>query len=182
MRGIFVVLSGLVMVAGCASLQLQTRVRLLPPTDAAGLACVNQCDGQLKQCQSACKQRQQACTQTLDPQIEARHAEALKQYAADLQRYAMALRHAELQMRLEWLHRHPFRHPHADLWWEPWPRYGFPYAEPIPPSREAIRAELEQSACPSDCGCLPAFDTCFTGCGGKRITETVCVANCPATK
>jgi hypothetical protein len=47
------------------------------------------------------------------------------------------------------------------------------------PTRESVRAQLEKTQCKDDCGCLPAYDTCFVGCGGQRVTETLCVTNCP---
>lgn len=182
MRRIVVGLIALLTLAGCATPQMQTQVRLIPPIEAAGRVCVRSCETQLAQCQSVCQTRQQACIKSLEPDIEAAYADALKQYALDLQRYAIALRHYELQMRLEWLHRFPHRHPFDGLWWEPWPPYHVPYAEPVLPTRDALRTALEKTRCPSDCGCLPTFDTCFTGCGGQRVNETVCVANCPTAK
>ncbi len=30
--------------------------------------------------------------------------------------------------------------------------------------------------------CLPAYDACFLGCGGQRVSETVCIRNCPPEK
>ena len=116
----------------------------------------------------------------LDPQVEARYAEALKRYELELKQYAAALRHYEMQMRFEWMNRYPFQ----PYWWDPWPGpyYPPPYPEPDMPTRESVRAQLEKSECKADCGCLPAYDTCFVGCGGQRITETVCIRNCPLAK
>jgi hypothetical protein len=34
--------------------------------------------------------------------------------------------------------------------------------------------------CDPGCGCQAAYDGCFVACGGKRIPEQRCVANCPA--
>ena len=94
-------------------------------------------------------------------------------------RYAAALRHYEMELQFGWLHRYPFRDP---WWWDPWPWTYFPppYREPVMPTREGVRARLEKEHCQADCGCLPAYDACFTGCGGQIVRETVCVKNCPA--
>ena len=165
--------------AGCATPQYQTRVRLIPPTDAQGRDCVEGCEAQKDACQNDCKTRYQACVKDIEPRVEARYVEALKQYESDLKQYAVALRHYEMQLQFDWVHGYPYHHPY---WWHPWPRPYFPYREPVMPTRESVREKLERTNCQSDCGCLPAYDTCFAGCGGKRLTESVCIKNCPPEK
>ncbi|MHB1214893.1 MAG: hypothetical protein ACYCY9_07905 [Thiobacillus sp.] len=167
--------------AGCATPQYQTSVRLIPPTDARGLTCVQDCEARKVTCQAECQTRYQACAKALEPQVEARYNDALKQYERDLKQYAAALRHYEMELRFEWLYNYPYRHP---FWWDPWPGPYFPppYDEPVMPTREGVRAQLEKSECRADCGCLPAYDGCFVGCGGQRVTETVCIRNCPPDK
>lgn len=169
------------LVAGCATPQYQTTIRLIPPADAQGRACVQRCDTTRAACQSDCQARYQACTKALAPQVEARYAEALRQYELDLKRYAAALRRYEMELRFQWMNAYPFGYPY---WWDPWPMpsYPFPYPEPVMPTREGVRAKLEKTQCQADCGCLPAWDTCFVGCGGQRVSETVCVRNCPPGK
>lgn len=166
---------------GCATPQYQTHVRLIPPADAQGQNCVRACEAQKNICQTNCQSRYQTCVKDLEPQLEAHYAEALRQYGNELRRYATALRHYEMQLRFEWLNSYPFHHPYG---WEPWPAPSFPplYPEPVMPTRDGVRMQLEKSNCPSDCNCLPAYDTCFIGCGGQRLTETVCIQNCPAEK
>jgi hypothetical protein len=166
---------------GCATPQYQTHVRLIPPADAQGRDCVQACEAQKNICQTRCQTRYQACVKDLEPQLEARYAEALSQYGNELRRYATALRHYEMQLRFEWLNSYPYHHPYG---WYPWPVPYLPppYPEPVMPTREGVRAQLEKSNCQSDCNCLPAYDTCFIGCGGQRLTETVCIRNCPAEK
>ncbi len=173
-----VFLAALLLLAGCATPQYQTTVRLIPPADVAGRACVEGCETRKNACQATCQTRYQACTKALEPQVEARHAEALKQYELDLRRYAAALRHYEMQLRFEWMYSYPFHHPY---WWDPWPGPYFPppMDEPVMPTREGVRAQLEKANCQDDCGCLPAYDTCFTGCGGRIVKETTCIENCP---
>lgn len=164
--------------AGCATPQYQTTVRLIPPDDAQGQACVQDCEVRKTACQSDCQVRYQACAARLAPQVEAHYVEALKQYELDLKRYAAALRHYEMQLHLEWLRSFPYHHPFR---WDPWPGHYFPppYPEPEMPTREGVRADLEKTNCQADCGCLSAYDACFVGCGGQRVSETVCVRNCP---
>lgn len=174
-------LAALLLLAGCATPQYQAQVRFVPPADAVGRACVQDCESNKAACQADCQARFQACTKALEPQVEAAYAEALKQYELELRHYAAALRHYELQLRFEWLHSYPFYHPY---WWNPWPGPYFPppYPEPVMPTREAVRARLETKHCQADCGCLPAYDACFTGCGGQRISETLCIRNCPPAR
>lgn len=167
--------------AGCATPQYQTHVRLIPPTDAQGRVCVQGCEAQKSACQTDCKIRSQSCVKDIEPQVEAHYAEVLKQYEHDLKQYAAALRHYEMQLRFNWLNSYPYPHPYA---WYPRmaPTYPPPYPEPVMPTREGVRARLQTSSCQADCGCLPAYDVCFVGCGGQRLVETVCVKNCPPAK
>ena len=166
---------------GCATPQYQTRVHLIPPTDARGLACVQDCEAQKVTCQAECQAHYQACVKAIEPQVEARYSDALKQYERDLRQYAAALRHYEMELRFEWLYSYPYRQP---FWWNPWPGPYFPppYHEPAMPTRDSVRAQLEATQCQADCGCLPAYDSCFVGCGGQRVTETICISDCPPDK
>ena len=174
----FAALGLLAALAGCATPQYQTSVRLVLPADAAGRACVQGCETRKAACQTDCQTRYQACTKDLEPQLEARYAEALKRYELDLKRYAAALRQYEMELRFDWLSSYAYPYPY---WWDPWPRPYFPPPSPGPvmPTRDSVRAQLEKTHCQTDCGCLPAYDTCFVGCGGQIEREKVCVKNCP---
>lgn len=170
------------LLAGCATPQYQTTVRFVPPADAAGRACVEACEAKKAACQAGCQARYTACAKGLDAEAEAHYTEALKQYETDLKRYAAALRRYEMDLRFDGLHAwpyygYPYRHFHG---FGPWPRPWYPPPpEPAMPTREGVRAQLEKTRCQADCGCLPAYDACYTGCGGQRIPETVCIKNCP---
>lgn len=183
MRGL---LPGMVLLlgvlAGCATPQYQTSVRLIPPDDAQGLACVQACDARKTACQADCQRRYQACVKDLEPQVEARYVEALQRYELELKQYAAELRHYEMQLQFDWMFSYPYYYPY--YWWDPWPRSYFPpsYREPVMPTRDGVRAQLAKSNCQDDCGCLPAYDDCFTGCGGRIVRETVCIRNCPPGK
>ncbi len=168
-----------VALAGCATPQYQTRVQFIPPADAAGRACVQGCEKTRSACQADCGARYQACVQGVDAEVEARYAEALARYETELRQYAAALRQYEMQLRFEWLHAYPHRRPYG---WGMWPPLPPSYREPQPPTREGVRAQRVKETCHDDCNCQPAFDACFVGCGGQRITETFCIKHCPPAK
>jgi len=175
--------------AGCAAPQYQTNVSLIPPVDAAGRACVQACEtgketGKLA-CQADCQSRFRACAESIEPQVEARYTEALSQFENDLGQYVAALRSYEVQLSFAWMNSYPF-YPYGwgmwgEPWLGPWPGMYYPPPYPVPtmPTRAEVRALLEKENCQADCGCQPAYDACFVGCGGQRITETVCIKNCP---
>jgi hypothetical protein len=154
--------------AGCAPPRYQTVYRLEPPADAAGRVCIERCAGGLTDCQSRCAQAYQVCAQALEPLFQERYAQALQRYEDALDRYAAELRHYELQAWLSW----------RRWWYDPWPLW-FPYPPPRKPSREAVREELRKERCTEDCGCLTQHEACFLACGGRKIAEERCVADCP---
>lgn len=158
--------------AGCATPRYQTVHRLEPPADPAGLACIGKCSDQLAACQARCAEAYQACVQSMEPLFQERYAEALRQYELALDRYAAELRAYELQHWLAWRH--------GGWWYDPWPGpYWYPYPPPRKPLREVVMNKLRKERCVEDCGCLAAHEACFLACGGRKITEERCVANCP---
>lgn len=167
------------LLGGCAAPQYQTNVSLIPPEDVAGRSCVQGCDTARGACEASCQRRYQACATALEPQVEAHYEAALKQYESDLRQYAAALRHYEMQLQFEWMRGDFYPYPYA--WWHPWPWPVFSpvYREPVMPSRDSVRARLLKSECRQDCGCQPAYEACFAGCGGQIMRETVCIRNCP---
>lgn len=171
------------LLAGCATPVYQTNVQLIPPADVAGRNCVADCEAKRTLCQNDCRVRYEACAKDVEPQVEARYVEALAQYEADLRRYAAALRHYEMELHFSWVHSYPYAYPWGwGGWgWYPWPvpMYFPPYPAPALPTRDGVRARLIDTSCQADCGCLPAFDACYVGCGGQILKETVCVKHCP---
>lgn len=161
------------LLSACATPRYQTVYRLEPPTDAAGLACVEKCSTQLAACQAQCAKTYQACVQSVEPFFQERYDQALERYEQALDRYAAELRSYELQYWLYWRH--------GGWWYDPWPGpHGYPYPPPRRPSREAVREALIKERCVEDCGCLAQHETCFIACGGRQIAEERCVANCPS--
>lgn len=66
------------MLSACATPRYQTVHRLEPPADAAGLACIEKCSGQLSVCQAQCAEAYQVCVQSLEPLVQARYLQALE--------------------------------------------------------------------------------------------------------
>jgi len=167
--------------AGCATPQYQTVYRYELPEDSKGLACLQDCEQKKETCQSDCKARYQACQKDIEPLVEERYLQALKEYENDLRHYALALRQYEIQQWLYW--PHDYWPHHRGFYAYPWPGPYFPppYFSPVMPTREGVKAALEKEKCQADCGCLSAYDTCYVGCGGKRIPETICINNCGNT-
>lgn len=172
------------LLGGCATPHYQKFYRHEPPADPQGIACVQGCDEKKQGCQADCRSRYQACLARIEPEVEGRYLEALKQYEQDLMEYSHALRHYEMQLDFyywpgyHWYPRYGYWYP----WyaWNPWPAPAV-WLPPVPsqPTRDSVRAWLARQNCQDDCGCLPAYDACFTACGGKVIEETRCVKNCP---
>lgn len=168
--------------AGCATPRYETVRSLEPPAGEEGRVCARACEASLAACQKDCQVAWQACADRVEPQVEGRFAQALKAYAQDLRRYRRDLDWYEWDMWLGW------NHGPGGFWYSPWPYHPWPRAhfwiDPPgdPPTREEVRAGLLKAQCQDDCGCLTRHEACFLGCGGKVVSETRCVANCPAGK
>lgn len=164
--------------AGCASPRYQTAYRYEPPLEATGRACLEKCEQKLASCQQCCTVDYQACLQRIEPQVNERYNAVLKRYQVEMEQYRWELRRYEFYLSLNrnhdfWYGGHGFYHP--------WPRpYYFPPIPPGKPSRDEVFNQLQKEKCAMDCGCQTTYDACFLGCGGKRIPETRCIANCPA--
>lgn len=163
---------------GCAapSPRYQSAYRYEPPTDSAGRACLEKCGQKLEGCRQRCTADYKACLVRIEPLVEGRYNEALKRYEAELDRYRLELDRYQLYLSLSW---------HDSFWYgpgffHPWPGpYYFPPVAPRRPSRDEAFSRLRQEQCQEDCSCQPLYDACFLTCGGKRIVEERCVANCP---
>lgn len=166
----------------CATPRYEATSRYEPPVGAEGLACIRSCEATLSACRSDCQAAWQACTARVEPQVEEGYARALKAYADELRRYRLALDRYAWDMWLGW------GHGYGGLGYSPWSYYPWPgyfpapAPPPQPPTRETVRANLHQAQCQDDCGCQAKYDACYQGCGGRVVSETRCVANCPAGK
>ena len=173
---LFFVVLILASLAACISPRYQTAYRYEAPTDAAGRACLTQCEPKSSHCKTQCAEKHQACVKDLDPQIEARFAQKTQQYQRDFHYYLYAL---ELYQRRLSLGFYSYDPRYAYYYgYEP----SFPPIPPFKPSREQIAAQLVQQQCDRDCGCQTIYDACFLGCGGKKIPEVKCVAHCAPEK
>lgn len=167
--------------AGCAGPRYQTAYRYEPPADPAGQACVAGCEAALADCRGRCEAEWKTCAARVEPEVEDRYLETLKDYEEDLRRYYLELRRYELDVWLGWGPWWPDGHWRAGGYWHAYP--WFPPSHPMPPAaqptRDSARQALLKERCREDCGCQGEQDRCFTACGGQRIAETRCVANCP---
>ncbi len=169
-------LAALLAVAGCMSPRYQTIYRYEPPTDAAGRACLEQCEQKIAICKNQCQEKHQACVKSIEPMVEARYQESLQRYQRELHYYQHAVEIYQRQLTLGWYYYDPY--------YGGWPYfYGyeprFPPTPPYQPDRERIARQVIQQQCDRDCGCQSIYDACFLSCGGKKIPEVKCVAHCP---
>jgi len=167
--------------AGCASPipRYQSAYRYEPPADSAGQACLEKCGQKMEVCQQRCTADYQTCLAGIEPLVEGRYGEALKRYAVEMDRYRWEMERYQLYLSLSWhdsfWYGHGFHHP--------WPGpYYFPPVAPKKPSRDGEIDRLRKEKCEVECGCQPIHDACFLSCGGKRISEVKCIADCPEGK
>lgn len=171
-----------VLLAGCAGApRHETVTERLPLVGAEADACLAACATSLLACQRACEDLYQDCLRRVEPGVDEHYRQALERHAGELERYRRALTDYRLDFWLGWYH------DHAGLAYHPWawgPYWGPPWpACPPPPlpSRAEVAATYREAQCGGDCGCQAADDACFQACGGRLVTRTRCVANCPAT-
>lgn len=167
----WLLLALLALVAGCATPRYQTVYRYEPPADPAARPCLARCEDELGECGTRCRNDYQACLKGIEGEVGKEYAEALKRYANALELYRFEIERARFNAWLDW--RNGF------WWYDPWPPYYISAMPPIAPSQEAIRARLARERCDDDCGCSARHDACFAGCGGTKVEETRCIANCP---
>lgn len=182
MRIYYFSLAVAILLAGCASPRYQTAYRYEAPSDAAGRACLARCEPQLAVCKADCKIHYDACVKRVEPEIAVRFDEALKQYDFEYRRYQQDLLNFNWHYSFGWGyygHGHGYGYGMFYPWHDP---FFYQPSPPNPPSRERIHARVVQEKCSADCGCQSAYDGCFLSCGGKKIPETKCVANCPQGK
>ena len=167
---------------GCAGPRYQTVYRLEPPGDPAALACLADCERELGACTEDCRDRYAVCAEAVEAEGEARYQDALKRYEGARDQYRRDLDRYHLSLSIGWGRGGGW---YGAGWHDPWWPYGFygpryyPPQPPQPPSRAAVLASVRAQRCNSDCGCQPSYETCFIGCGGSKVPERRCIANCP---
>jgi hypothetical protein len=169
-------LAALLAAAGCMSPRYQTLYRYEPPTDVAGKVCLEQCEQKIAGCKNHCEEKYGACVKSVEPMIEQHYEESMRRYQRELNYYYHAVEIYQRQITLGWYYYDPY--------YGSWPYfYGyeprFPPIPPFQPNRERIARQVIQQQCDRDCGCQSVYDACFLGCGGIKIPEVKCVANCP---
>ncbi len=167
--------------AGCASQspRYQSAYRYEPPAGSAGQACLSKCGHKMAACQQRCTSDYQTCLAGIAPLVEGRYGEALKRYATELERYRWELQSYQFYQSLSW--QESFLYDRG--FYRPWPGpYLIPPVAPLKPSRDEEFDRLRKEKCEVECGCQPVYDACFVACGGKRIEEVKCVADCPEGK
>jgi len=172
-RLLFLAAGAVILLGACVTPRFETVYRLEPPEHAAGRVCLVQCEDRLKACQADCGRSYQTCLEAIGPLVDEAYAEALRHYAFDLDSYAASLQHYEMQLWMGW---------HHGPWWFS-PGWSYPYyvSRPPPrPTRTQIRERLIAEKCDKDCGCQPVYEACFLACGGRKVGEERCIANCPA--
>ena len=75
--------------AGCTvfSPRYQITHRYEPPTDPAGIACLEKCTQKLEMCQQSCQSTYQACLKRIEPLAEERYRKAVERYDEELDTY-----------------------------------------------------------------------------------------------
>jgi len=178
MRTIYFAVVIALILSGCASPRYQTLYRYDPPADAVGRACLARCEPKLAECKADCKTAYEACVKRVGPEIDARYDEALRRFDDEYRRYRQEWINFNFHYSFGWGHFSP-GYGFYDPWHDPFFHQPTP---PNPPSREQIQARVHKEKCPADCGCQQPYDACFLTCGGKKIPETKCIANCPQGK
>jgi hypothetical protein len=177
-RGVMVLLGVVMAMGGCATPRYQTIYRYEPPSDQAGRSCLNTCEQKLSRCQDHCAADYQACVNEIGPEVEKRYGAALKRYENELAIYQAERQRYELISLMNW--NYPFWGPGR---YSAWPGYyDFPPIPPTKPDHKYYFEQVQGEKCARDCGCQPLYDACFLGCGGKKIPEVRCIANCPKEK
>ncbi|MBI5460951.1 MAG: hypothetical protein HY941_02055 [Gammaproteobacteria bacterium] len=172
-----------VMLWSCTAPRYQTFYRYEPPTDAAARTCLARCEQAQKTCLDRCGKNYTACVRALEPEAQARHADALKRYAGEWEQYQRDLNRYQLSISLGCGHGGGWYGAGAyDPWW-PYGGYRPYYYPPEPPQQPSYADELSTLSaekCARDCGCQPGYDACFLSCGGRKLPEQRCIADCPA--
>ena len=173
-------LAGLaLLLAGCAGPRYATEVRYIPPTGEAGQACLKGCHTDMRACQADCQSRREACIANIGPQVDAAFDQALRQYEAERRVYMRERQFYQLDRSLHiGFHRDPFYYGYPAPFWYTDRYFDDPPVPPEAPSRAAIREQVIDEQCNIDCGCQPAFDQCYVGCGGQVERRVVCIENC----
>lgn len=179
--------------SACATPRYQSAYRNEPPTDAAGRSCLTLCERNLESCRDACVTQHTACVQTIAAEARLRYDESVKFYQGELAQYGRDLDSYHLSLSLGWGFHNGghgagwYDSPWPHAWPHEWPYGGYgphsyPPVPPEPPSYAEELARLRAAKCDRDCGCQPNYDACFLSCGGRKVPQLRCIANCPPAR
>lgn len=170
------------LLCSCTTPRHQLSYRYDPPGDAAGQACLRQCEQSQQVCFYACRARHENCVRDLEPEVRQRYNDALARYADEMAQYQRDLDSYYLSLSLGWGYHDGW---YGAGWYTPyWPYGGYRpyYAAPVPPQPPSYADELTQlraQRCDRDCACQPEYDACFLSCGGSKTLQQRCFAHCP---
>jgi hypothetical protein len=167
---------------GCAGPRYQTFYRYEPPTDPATRSCLVDCEQTQKACLDRCRTNYSACVRLIEPEAQVRHDNAMRYYEGELAQYRRDLDRYQFNISLGWWnHGGWYGAGWHDYWWpyDGYQPYYYPPQPPRPPSYAEELGKLSAQKCDRDCGCQPDYDACFLGCGGRKVPEQRCIANCP---
>ena len=180
MRTLLLLLTILVL-GGCAP-KYRTTYTYIEPQDPQVKSCIESCEAKRAACRETCAAAFQKCKVKADAIGKKNYERKLQQYYHDLELYTARLRRYQLERDLFYGSGFcyggygcgPFYRP---IFWEPSP--ALTLRRPVKPNlqEEIMQAELKE--CRIDCGCQQKFDDCFQGCGGKIVTQKICIKNCP---
>lgn len=189
--------------SACAvfSPRYQITHRYEPPTDPAGIVCLEKCTQKLEACQQSCTSTYQACLKRIEPLVEERYKKSVERYENELDNYRRQMQSRYLGWGratfgwgrswgwggYPWGWGSPWGWGGSPWGWGGGPYYGLGYSypffyEPPPPLRPDRRREFDRlryQQCEVECGCQSVQDACFLSCGGRKIIEERCIANCP---
>lgn len=176
----------------------EIKTNYIPPTDAQGKACVQNCLSQRRVCQIRCNLKQDECLVKARESAKKSFPNAINAYKEDLREYKDELRHYYLELD-SWKRKIEFTNLDLKHYRDRCQQnnkyecnraneirdslnhleYDKP-TKPQKPTRPSLASEIQeaQRVCSNNCGCKDEYNSCFSSCGGIVRYEKFCVENC----
>ena len=178
-----------------------TKNEYAPPTNPAGVSCLQRCEVKRSSCQNSCNHKNQICRnkaaqkakQTLPAQLS-EYTNQLETYTVEQDRYHAKTRERRYELKqLEMDYgvykdrcskdkhycdrKKEIKRKLNDL------KYSR-IESPSRPSKPTLASETtrHEASCTTSCGCDSLYDGCYTSCGGRIIPRQICTSNCPDKK